>query len=236
MLSQYNKSRDTSIGKGWLFTFTDLSALLLAFFVLVFSMSSVKEAEWEALTETLSRSLKPDAGVIKTGLGADKNIPGETRKEAINLDYLAAILETQIVDSPQLGDHLVHFLEERMVISLPGDLLFETGVAVLSESGQGALNELGSILRNVTNRVSVFGHTDPTPVEGGVFASNWELSLSRAVAVANELRRAGYVKNIVAFGAAESHFGFLSPELTQQQRADLARRVDIVISSKTGAQ
>lgn len=236
MPSQETDTGEPKISKAWLYIFTDLSALLLAFFVLVFSMSSVKEEAWEALTDTLSRSLKPDIGILETRLGADINIPGETREEAINLDYLAAILETQIEDIPQLGDHLVHFLEERMVISLPSDLLFAPGLAVLSEDGREALYELGSILRNVSNEVSVYGHTDPTPAEGGLFSSNWELSLARAVSVGNELRRAGYVKSIIAFGAAESHFRFLSPELTQQQRADLARRVDIVVSSTVGGE
>jgi len=222
------------INKGWLITFTDLVSLMLAFFVLLFSMSSVNSEDWKTITESLSRSLAPDAGILKSSAGADLNIAGRTRDMAIDLGYLSAILESQMKEAADLGDNVIHQLEDRMVISLPSDVLFQVGAATLSEKGKRALRDMGSLLRNVGNRVDVFGHTDPTPLQGGGFSSNWELSISRAITVANELRRAGYPKDILAFGAAESHFEFLSPELSRKQRTDLSRRVDIVVLSSKG--
>ena len=73
------------INKGWLITFTDLVSLMLAFFVLLFSMSSVNSEDWKTITESLSRSLAPDAGILKSSAGADLNIAGRTRDMAIDL-------------------------------------------------------------------------------------------------------------------------------------------------------
>ena len=225
---------DTHIGKGWIYTFTDLVSILLAFFVLLFSMSTVTKDDWRAVTESLSRSLRPSLNVLDTQIGADLNIAGESRKGAINLNYLSNLLETQMAETDILEGNVVQQIEDRAVVSLPSDLLFKPGSAALSQTGQKALEELGSVLRNIGNVINVYGHTDPMPVETGQFTSNWELSLARAALVGNELRRSGYIKNINAFGAADSHYGHLSPDLSQEQRNQLSRRVDIVVGTTQG--
>ncbi len=63
---------------------------------------------------------------------------------------------------------------------------------------------------------------------GGAHTSNWELSLARAAAVANALRRSGYTEDIIAYGYADSRFSQL-PDLPADQRRALGRRVDIVV-------
>ena len=46
-------------GRAWMITFTDLASLLLAFFVLLFSMSSVRMDSWQVAIDSLSRTLNP---------------------------------------------------------------------------------------------------------------------------------------------------------------------------------
>ena len=85
--------------------------------------------------------------------------------------------------------------------------------------------DLGGILRNIDNQISVNGHSDQVPPEGGEYASNWELSLARAIA--NVLRSSGYTEDIAALGSADGKYNEL-PELEENERRILARRVDIV--------
>jgi len=88
-------------------------------------------------------------------------------------------------------------------------------------------------LRNIGNQIEINGHTDPVPATGGEYASNWELSVARAAAVANALRRSGYAEDIIALGFADSRFSQL-PDLPTDQRNALGRRVDIVVLPDAG--
>ena len=214
--------------KAWLVTFTDMVSLILAFFVLLFSMSSVKIGEWENMVDALSRTLNPERDQSIVSPTAQFNIGTILRKRAINLDYLAGVLEETVRDDPVLAEGRVVLLEDRLIIALPGDLVFEPGRATMSEEPRKAVFNLGGVLPNVDNQISVHGHSDPTPYEGDEFSSNWDLSLARAAAVANALNRAGHTENIRTLGYADARYPML-PLMGEQDRTALARRVDIVV-------
>ena len=212
----------------WLITFTDLVSLMLTFFVLLFSMSTIRTDHWDSVIDALSQSLNPSSTKAHTAATSDFNIATLFRKRAINLDYLTSVLQDASSKDPLLsGNHLMR-MDDRLVVALPGDLLFEPGQAVLTESARQALFNLGGVLRNIGNKIGINGHTDPSSPTGDTYASNWELSMARAAAVANALRRSGYTEDITAFGYASSRYNEL-PELAQADRLALARRVDIVI-------
>lgn len=215
----------------WLVTFTDLVSLMLAFFVLLFSMSTIKTDQWKTVTESLTRRLNPSAEAEPV---AAANIGGLTQDVGLRLTYLATLLETQMEVDPILRGALIHRLGDRLAISLPSDLLFGPGEALLERKAQAALFELGGILTHIANDIVVFGHTDPRPVTGERFTSNWELSVARAVAVSNELRRAGYTRDIIAYGAAESRFEDVTDLLPMSRRLELGRRVDILVTAVRG--
>jgi chemotaxis protein MotB len=215
-------------GKGWMIVFTDLVSLMLTFFVLLFSMSSVQVNRWEEMIDALSQTLAPSREKTVSEVSAQYNIATIFRKRAINLDYLAAVLKESMAKDAVLARCHIMRLEDRMVIALPGDLLFATGEAALSDRARRALFTLGGVLRNVGNQIGVNGHTDPVPPRSVDFTSNWELSLARAVAVANALRRSGYREDVIAYGFADSQFDEL-PVLPLEERRALGRRVDIVV-------
>ncbi|GAB6054236.1 flagellar motor protein MotB [Magnetospira thiophila] len=219
--------------QAWLVTFTDLVSLMLTFFVMLFSMSSVQVDKWKEMIDTLSQSLNPTREEVTIKPTSSYNIRMVLRERAIDLDYLSAVLEQKMVQDKVLASSRLLSLSDRLVVSLPGDLLFGPSSALLSEKAQAALFELGGVLRNINNQVTVQGHSDPVPPEGGPYTSNWELSMGRAVAVANALRRAGYPENIPAQGFASSRYNLLPP-LPEAQRRSLARRVDIVIMPNVG--
>ncbi|MBT3358844.1 MAG: flagellar motor protein MotB [Rhodospirillales bacterium] len=227
----FPESRPAS--KAWMVIFTDLVSLMLTFFVLLFSMSSVQIDQWDEMTDALSQTLNPSSEKTVTAVTAEYNIATMFRRRAVNLDYLGAVLEDTVTKDPVLSRSRLMRLEDRLVVALPGDLLFAPGRAELSERARQALFVLGGVLRNVGNQIGVNGHTDPTPPAGGGYQSNWELSMGRAAVVANSLRNSGYSEDIIAYGYADSRFGDL-PDLPNEERMSLARRVDIIVFPTVG--
>lgn len=218
----------------WMVTFTDLVSLMLTFFVLLFSMSSVKMDEWDAMIDTLTQTLNPGKLTTVAAATAQFNIGTIFRRQATNLDYLSGVLQAGVQGDPLLSSSRIMLLDDRLVIALPGDLLFPPGQAVMPDEARSALFTLGSLLRNVGNQIGVNGHSDPVPPSPDKgFQSNWELSLARASAVANGLRRSGYTDDIIAYGYADSRFNQL-PNLSAAEREKLGRRVDIVIFPTVG--
>ncbi len=65
-----------------------------------------------------------------------------------------------------LAQSSIQRLADRLVISLPGDLFFDTGSAELTQEARRAALELGELLHYVRNRVEVNGHSDLAPRRG----------------------------------------------------------------------
>lgn len=78
----------------------------------------------------------------------------------------------------------VEVRHNRMVIRLPGDVLFASGSDELKEAGTKVLGEVATVIRTdpqLSKRYyQIAGHTDDKPLAGGVFRDNWGLSLMRA--------------------------------------------------------
>ena len=78
----------------------------------------------------------------------------------------------------------VNIRHNRMVISLPGDVLFDSGRETLKKEGQDILSKVATVIKgdaSLQNRdYQVAGHTDNKPLQGGAFKDNWGLSLMRA--------------------------------------------------------
>jgi chemotaxis protein MotB len=78
----------------------------------------------------------------------------------------------------------VHVRHNRMVISLPGDVLFDSGHETLKKEGKDILAKVAGIIKadgQLAGRdYQVAGHTDNKPLAHGPFKDNWGLSLMRA--------------------------------------------------------
>jgi chemotaxis protein MotB len=212
----------------WLLTFTDLVALLLTFFVMLFSMSNVKIDRWNEMIDALSQSLNPARAEPSKVPSAKYNISSVFRKRAINLDYLTAVLDSKIGRSQVLKNSLIVPLEDRLITSLPGAQLFAAESAELDPKAGAALFDFGGVLRHINNQIGVNGYSEEENFGNGAYRSDWELSLARAVAVANALKRAGYDDQVVSFGFGNSRSSKLQ-DLDANQRRLLSRRVDTVI-------
>jgi chemotaxis protein MotB len=74
-----------------------------------------------------------------------------------------------------------------MIISLPGDVLFDTNKDQLKKDGKTALGKIAEVLRGdpslLARDYQVTGHTDDKPLKGGAFGDNMGLSVARARSV-----------------------------------------------------
>src|SRR6476620_4877881 len=78
----------------------------------------------------------------------------------------------------------VQIRHNRMVISLPGDVLFASGEDKLKPEGLNVLNAVADVIRKDSQLSAryfqIAGHTDNKPLAGGQFKDNWGLSAMRA--------------------------------------------------------
>ena len=216
-------------GPAWLVTFADLIALLIAFFVMIYATQKVETGDWQAVVQSLSQSLKSAPREAPRRPAAKRNLRLLAQARAVELPYLEALLRGLRTDEPALARILIRRLDDRLIVALPGDLLFRPGRAQPVPGAEEAIAALARLFGNIGNRIDVFGHTDPRPVRGGRWASNWALSLARAEAVGRLLRKAGYRRRFAVFGVADSRFAALAGIASRSARYRLARRVDIVI-------
>jgi len=222
---------ETSVG--WILIFTDMVALLLSFFVMLFSMSAVPVNEWETTIDILEEALNLTSEEEKDPT-EDYNISSVLLERArTNVNYLLPIIEPKIKQDEIIKDSPIILLDDRIVISLSGDLLFASGKAELTEKGRKALFNLGGVLRNIRNTIGVYGYSEDEKFDRDKYSSDWELSLARAVSVANELKRAGYMEEILSFGYGGAR-SFRLANVSKDRRQSLSRRVDIVIMSIRG--
>ena len=165
----------------WITTYADMAILLLTFFILYYSLSSVANNKFkEAILGTQSASIgllelmdsveKKDTIEVLTGLKSDdilSDIQHVADREAMN----------EVMD--------ISTDRTKIVIRIPGGSLFKTGNADLDMvKSKKILNEIVRLLETYPRyRIRIQGHTDDNPIATDRFPSNWELSSARATAV-----------------------------------------------------
>ncbi len=199
----------------WLVSYADFITLLFAFFVVMYSISSVNEGKYRVLSNTLEnvfveskRSIDPiQVGEISRGSG-DSSKQGASGLE-INLLELAPIetytpppvaeeiIET-IEEISQLfnnslselienDDVIIKYGEDWLELEIKSRVLFESGESRLEKSAVPIVSKVATILNDYSNPIQVEGFTDNYPINTPRFPSNWELSAARAASVVHLL-------------------------------------------------
>ena len=140
--------------------------------------------EAAATIEQLKQQLK-DAGLDLSKLNANLEQQAraleEYKRRAEQLEAIKKrfeLLRAKLQALTKLG------LNDRMVIQLPGDVLFDSGRETLKKEGEDILKKVAEVVRNDSGlsarTFQVAGHTDNAPLSGGRFKDNWGLSVMRA--------------------------------------------------------
>jgi chemotaxis protein MotB len=142
--------------------------------------------------DSLSKQLQAE-GTEKQKLAASleemRRALDEYKKRAEQLEAIRRrfeLLKDKLQKLTQLGLK-VEIRNNRMVIRLPGDVLFESGQDKLQQQGIEVLRQVAAVIRNdpdLSKRYyQIAGHTDNKPLLGGRFFDNWGLSVMRARSV-----------------------------------------------------
>lgn len=116
----------------------------------------------------------------------------------------------------------------RMLIRMPTDVLFDSGRILVKPEAREGLGSVAEALREISNRkFRVDGHTDDVPIHNAHFASNWELSTGRAIAVAHILVDRGLPAAVVSVGG-HADLDPVFPNDSDQHRSR-NRRIEIVV-------
>ncbi|MEW5854608.1 MAG: flagellar motor protein MotB [Myxococcota bacterium] len=141
-------------------------------------------------------------------------LAGEMQAKEGELSALRATyqeLEQQLHSEIGRGEVQLINDDGRIRVQLVDQILFESGKATLSESGEDLLRRVGGVLQRLQDKqVQVSGHTDDSPPVGATreqFPTNWELSVARAVTVVRYLGERAHVpqKRLVAAGFGQFH-------------------------------
>jgi chemotaxis protein MotB len=182
---------------GWMVTFSDLVMLLLTFFVLLLTMSSMDQ---KALKELISH-LKDSTGVLEfSGLGEVgslakfvNNYNTSDSKIIISHDKLVALclptLEASASLEESTGDirDLIDITDDErgVSLSLHESIFFKSGMTTISKENFALLDTIATAIMDCPNDMLIMGHADNTPVKKGSFQSNVDLSAYRGLAVLN---------------------------------------------------
>ena len=219
----------------WLAAFGDLMSLLLCFFVLLLSMSSMDSRKVSEAIGSLSGAMSVLEGGTKTEISKKRiqeSTPIESTDEtaeAVNRITQAAIDANEMIDKGHGPAITVEEAQDGFVIELPASLLFKSGSATIeNEDALLFLKRVALIVNELpsTMQVSVQGHTDnQAPGKTSVYKDNWELSSARAISVLQELLLYGIdPKRISAAGF--SQYKPLATNVTKAGR-EKNRRVEL---------
>jgi chemotaxis protein MotB len=184
----------------------------------------------ESLGQDVSR-LTTERGSLGGELEEAKKRMDELKRAQAAAEARAAQFRKLVAQFKQLTDAgklKVEIRNNRMIVRLADQILFDPGKTELKKEGQEALRQVTAILKEIPNRdFQVAGHTDNTPMKSARFRSNWDLSTARAVEVVGFMIGAGMEpRRVSAAGyAAESP---VSANDTPENKAK-NRRIEITL-------
>ena len=221
---------ETENHERWLVSYADFVTLLFAFFVVMYSISSVNNTKYISLSEALDdafsndRKVQKDIEPIQIGkepttikpINLETAVTEETLKQRqLSDEILKERRQLQLI-SDQFEDVLQPYIENDLIevkrndfwieLEMNSQLLFLSGEAELSRQAVPVLKKIAEVVRRMPNVINIEGHTDDVPIDTFEFPSNWDLSSARATTVVREFVQNGISpKRLSAVGYGEFH-------------------------------
>ncbi|MEI6501261.1 MAG: flagellar motor protein MotB [Armatimonadota bacterium] len=236
MARRRKHSEEHENGERWLLTYADMITLLMALFIMLYSMSQLDIKKFDAMTGAVQAQLG-GTGILK---GAMNPSPGPEQRSG------TPGIMPQLGGSPAaLKKKLARELEPLMAsagltiantadgvtISIPATIVhFAAGSADPTPAMLAVLRTLAKTLARHRGKLTITGHTCNLPVHNERYQSNWELSADRARNVAFRLIDYGGVRagNCSFMGLADTSPVAANDTEEHRQRN---RRVEIRIEA-----
>jgi chemotaxis protein MotB len=264
-MARRKKEEEHENHERWLVSYADFITLLFAFFVVMYSISSVNEGKYKVLSQTLVAAFTGQPTTpepIRVGpAGAEAHrlvdLPALPQPTSLvptpeakrpqkgqrdsgdpvqsQLDNVAQTLRQRL--APQIGDGQINVRMTGLgiVIDIHDSLLFASGDATLSSGAQSLLLQIADVVNALPYRIQVNGYTDDKPISNAQFASNWALSAMRAVTVVQMLIEQHVVPGRLV-AAGYGQYHPVASNATPQGRAANRRVSIVVVSPEASAQ
>lgn len=178
----------------------------------------------------LTLSLSGCTFIFQKGRRSDVDKIEELSRQLDELGRARSLLEERLDQEIKDKQVSLQMMKKGLVINVVGDVLFDSGKAVVRQEAYPILDKVAAVLNeNVPQfNIGVEGHTDNVPIKFSSWKSNWELSTARALSVLHYLvdERGITPQRISAAG-----FGEYRPVALNDTREGrkLNRRVEIVV-------
>lgn len=188
----------------WLVSYADFITLLFAFFVMMYSISSVNEGKYRVLADSMvsafqtvndDSSVQDEPVVSKTlvQIGETPKMLAPVPEKVSSQDAHQQTKPTPSALKKDISSSLKRWLDQGDVkvkatnlwvdIEISSGVLFRSGSSVLSNKANEILEPLSYQLLGGDKPIYVLGYSDNVPIFTQKFSSNWELSAARAVSV-----------------------------------------------------
>jgi chemotaxis protein MotB len=207
----------------WLVSYADFITLLFAFFVVMYSISSVNEGKFRVLSQSIVAAFNPSsysARKIEVGPTAStsSSSPSQIKEVALLKEAFGELHK----------DKVSVFQDGRgVVVRMSNAFVFPSGSSEILPEAADSLEQIAKVLVPLPNSIRVEGHTDDVPINTALFPSNWELSAARAINIVKLLTRMGVEpsrQEAVGYGEYRPIASNDSPE-----GQGMNRRVEVVI-------
>ena len=184
-----------------------------------------------------SGELDPEKKIINLKAANEERIRMETKQEIDKLKDLKSKIEVAIENNKKLKEFkkqiLLDLTTEGLRIQIVDEKnrpMFRSGSAQLEDYTRDILREIGLMLNDMPNKISLSGHTDATAyaTAGGRY-SNWELSADRANASRRELITGGLVDEKIVRVVGLSSAVLFDKD---QPQNPINRRISIIVMNK----
>jgi len=219
----------------WMVTFADLVMLLLTFFVLLLTMSSMDTKK----LRDLMTHFRESTGVLElAGAGKIYNLGGFVNKYN-ETDSLLVVDQKHFLTKIKLVSNIKNLMkdvnnnitlsddERGVALTFHGNILFDPGKTSLRKEAYPVLDLIADAIEGCPNDILIMGHSDNTPIKDELYTSNWELSAYRGISVLDYLLlKEGLSPSRFTVGGSGSSIP-LYPNTNEKNRS-LNRRVEII--------
>lgn len=237
MRKKYNQGSKLT-GNEWMTTYSDTITLLLTFFVLLYSFSTLDANKFKQLAAAFQSVLTGQSGKnimelnIKNGEVPVVGTPIEARPVKKDSNSMYNKVTTYVAQSNLKGKVEVLKDEKGVMLQLRDNVLFDIGKAEIKPESIAILNSIGKMLKSIPNNdIVVEGHTDNVPINNYKYPSNWELSTARAVNVVKYFVEKCEINPALFNAAGYGEYRPIAPNNSEANRAK-NRRVNIIIIEK----
>jgi chemotaxis protein MotB len=215
----------------WLLSYADFITLLMIFFIIMYTMSKVDAAKYQAVAKSLNVAM---GGGGKSIIGTSDNPAISEKSSHIGLTEEEMLSQTKgdldkYLEENGLSSSVESEITERgLVVRLKNSILFDSGKAEIKDDAMKDIIKIGEILSKSDNYIRVEGHTDNIPIHNQQYKSNWDLSAARATNVVELLIEKAGIKPQTISAVGYGEYRPIADNQTENGRSK-NRRVEIVI-------